>query len=112
MQSFFPLDVLGGIWDLIESVSFWILRSRMPPLNLSIQLYSYNYASCLSDPLSLLERPPLQSNRANIITLGRKRCDIKIVGSERAERQESGTNDRIRKLGINGMKIGYRWGYK
>ena len=41
-----------------------------------------------------------------------KHCDVKIVQSESAGQHESGTDERIWKLGIDGMNIGYRWDYK
>ena len=42
----------------------------------------------------------------------RKHGDVKTVTSESAERHESGADERIRKRGIDGMNIGYRWEYK
>ena len=42
----------------------------------------------------------------------RKHGGVKIVRLDSTEGQESGTDERIRKAGIDGMKIGYRWAYK
>ena len=41
------------------------------------------------------------------MTSNQKRCGV--VRSESAERRESGTDERIRKSGIDGVKIGYIW---
>ena len=43
--SFFPLDVLGGIWDLIESVSerFLTYSSRVTPIAFDICLFVFSH---------------------------------------------------------------------
>ena len=46
--SFFPLDVLDEIWDLIESVSegyltYSLRRQKMPPVHNGLMMLLYNY---------------------------------------------------------------------
>ena len=43
------------------------------------------------------------------MTSNQKRSDVKIVTPESMERHESGVDENIRKSGIDGVKVGYKW---
>ena len=65
----------------------------MGPVCLLIHAYRYVYHYSLTS--------------VKTMTSNQKRCGV--VRSESAERRESGTDERIRKSGIDGVKIGYIW---